>query len=248
MSKAIREFTLEEVRKGDGQEGRPVYVVFEGTVYDLSDSPLWRNGTHMHMHLSGVDLTDQLAAAPHFAEVFASKRVKEVGVLAPEQRSRDMPDFMKPLLRYFPMLRRHPHPISVHYPIAYLTTALLFLLLYFAFGPNTGLNFEVFAFIMLVLGVLSATVAVGTGFLTLWINYRFKKPSLVRWKIRLAVTLMGAGVAAIILRASDLVRFPFFNWTYSLLVLLLALLVMGLGYLGGQMVFPTTVHRDKDAR
>lgn len=77
MSKIKRGFTLEEVARGDGREGRPVYIAFEGTVYDLSESPLWRQGEHMQMHLSGTDLTVQLAAAPHFAEVFTKESVKE---------------------------------------------------------------------------------------------------------------------------------------------------------------------------
>lgn len=239
MSKTIREFTLEEVAKGDGREGRPVYVVFEGTVYDLSESPLWKQGSHMQMHLSGTDLTDQLAAAPHFAEVLTKEGVKEIGVLKPDQRTRDLPGFMKILLRFFPMLRRHPHPISVHFPTAYFSTALLFLLLHIILGQTQSLNFEVFAFVMLILGILSTVPAMGTGFLTLWINYRFKKPKLVLMKIRLAKVLLATGLLAIILRATGIVEVAFFGWIYNLLILVLALIVMGLGYLGGQMVFPT---------
>lgn len=239
MFEKTKQFSLEEVAKGDGREGRPVYVVFENTVYDLTDSPLWKKGSHMNMHLSGVDLTDQLAGAPHFAEVFTSKRVREVGVLKPEQRSWDLPGLMKLLFRLFPILRRHPHPISTHFPTAYLTTALLFLLIHFVFGSTANLNFEIFAFVMLILGVVSALFTVGTGFLTLWVNYRSKKTWLVRWKIRLAVTLLATGLLAVILRASGAVDISFFQWIYHLLILALALLVMGLGYLGGQMVFPT---------
>ncbi len=79
----------------------------------------------------------------------------------------------------------------------------------------------------------------GTGFLTLWINYRFKKPKLVLWKIRLAVILLIAGILAVIIRATGIVEIAFLGWVYNFLILALALLVMGLGYLGGQMVFPT---------
>jgi uncharacterized membrane protein len=137
------------------------------------------------------------------------------------------------------MLRRHPHPISVHFPTAYLVAALLFLILHGIFGPTPSLNFEVFAFVMLILGVLSAVATVGTGFLTWWVNYRLKKTAIIRWKIRLAMTLLGTGVLAFLLRATGLVDLLFFGWIYNLLILALALLVMGLGYLGGQMVFPT---------
>jgi predicted heme/steroid binding protein/uncharacterized membrane protein len=239
MSKPKRVFTLEEVAEGDGREGRPVYIVFENTVYDVSASSLWKNGSHMHMHQAGADLTDQLAAAPHFAEVFTKKGVKEVGELKKDQRSKDLPGFLRSLFQAFPILRRHPHPISVHFPTAYLTTAFLFLLVHYVVGASVGLDFHAFAFILLVLGVLSAAVSMGTGFLTLWVNYRMKMPTLVRWKIKLAVALLGAGLLAVLLYATGLVHLAFFRWIYNLLLLVLALLVMGLGYLGGQMVFPT---------
>ncbi len=193
----------------------------------------------MNMHLSGVDLTDQLAAAPHFAEGFTKMTVKEVGYLRPDQRSVYLPWFMKTLINYFPMLRRHPHPISIHFPIVYLSTALLFLVLHMIPGQTLEINFEVFAFVMLLLGVLSSVAAVGTGFLTLWINYRFKKPKLVVWKIRSAIILLIAGILAVIIRATGMVEIGFVGWIYNLLILALALLVMGLGYLGGPMVFPT---------
>jgi len=240
MAKKKRQFTLDEVAAGDGRDGRPVYVVFENTVYDLTASSLWKNGQHMNMHQAGSDLTDQLAAAPHFAEVFSKQGVKEVGVLKPDQATgNELPWYLRTLFRTFPMLRRHPHPISVHFPTAYLATAALFLLVHRFLGQIWSIDFEVFAFVMLILGIVSAAAAVGTGFLTLWVNYRFKKPKLVRWKIRLAMTLLGTGLVAVLIRATGLVGLAFFNWLYLIVVLALALLVMGLGYLGGQMVFPT---------
>ena len=63
----------------------------------------------------------------------------------------------------------------------------------------------------------------------------------MQWKIKLAMTLLGTGLLAIILRATGITDLAFFGWIYNLLILVLALLVMGLGYLGGQMVFPTKV-------
>ena len=241
MTSRKRRFTLKEVSENDGREGRPVYIVFENTVYDVTESSFWQNGTHMNMHLAGVDLTDQLAAAPHFAEVFTNKRVKEVGELHTNETIKYLPRFMKILFRTFPILRRHPHPISVHFPSVYLTTAALFILLHQGFGNIAGLDFDVFAFVLLVLGVLSAAVSVSTGFLTLWVNYRFKKTNLVRWKIRLSMSLLGAGLAAVFLRATGIVNLAYFGWIYTVLILVLALLVVSLGYLGSQMVFPTKI-------
>jgi len=239
MPKNETQFSLQEVAKYDGTEGRSAYIVFEDTVYDVTASPLWAQGSHMNKHRAGVDLTDQLQSAPHFAEVFNQQNIKKVGVLKPDQHSSELPRFMQTLFRFFPMLRRHPHPISVHFPTAYLSTALLFLVLDHLLGKSAGVNFDIFAFVLLILGVLSAAASIGTGYLTLWVNYRLKKPQLVRWKIRLALTLLCIGILAIITKATGLSSLAFFCWVYNILILLLALLVMGLGYLGGMMVFPT---------
>ena len=241
MSQKETQFSLQDVANYDGREGRSAYIVFEDTVYDVSASSLWAGGSHMNRHQAGSDLTDQLTSAPHFAEVFNQDNVKKVGVLKPEEHSsEDLPNFLKTLFRYVPMLRRHPHPISVHFPTAYLTTAFLFLLIDYFLGNIAGINFNLFAFVLLILGFVTTAASVGTGYLTLWVNYRLKKPKLVRWKINLALTLLGGGALAIIIKSSGLTSLAFFGWVYNLLILLLALLVMGLGHLGGQMVFPTS--------
>lgn len=52
------------------------------------------------------------------------------------------------------------HPLVVHFPIAFLMGAALFYGLAWVFGKN---SLSVTAFSMLVLGVLSAGAAVGTG-------------------------------------------------------------------------------------
>lgn len=237
------QFSLEEVAKYDGREGRSAYIVFEDTVYDVSASKLWQDGSHMNRHQAGTDLTDQLVSAPHFAEVLNQDNIKKVGELKPDQYASDLPWYVKTLFSYFPMLRRHPHPISVHFPTAYFSTALLFLILHYLLGKTGGLNFDLFAFVLLILGVLTAFVSFGTGYFTLWVNYRLKKPALVQWKIRLALALLGVGVLALILKGTGITSMAFFGWVYNILVLLLALLVMGLGYMGGLMVFPTSKNR-----
>lgn len=61
--------TREELTRFDGREGRPAYVAVGGIIYDLSDSPLWQNGTHEGAHQAGADLTLELKGAPHVAAV-----------------------------------------------------------------------------------------------------------------------------------------------------------------------------------
>ncbi len=60
MADTLREFTREELRGYDGQDGKPVYVAYEGRVYDLSESKMWRTGTHMKKHAAGTDLTGEI--------------------------------------------------------------------------------------------------------------------------------------------------------------------------------------------
>ena len=75
----MREYTLEEVAKANGQGGAPALVAFQGNVYDVSKSDLWVGGDHQEMHNAGRDLTSEMADAPHDEEVL--KRYPVVGVL-----------------------------------------------------------------------------------------------------------------------------------------------------------------------
>ena len=65
----MRDFTAEELAAFDGKDGRAAYVVYEGLVYDLSDSPMWSGGDHEGMHTAGHDLTTEQEDAPHDVHV-----------------------------------------------------------------------------------------------------------------------------------------------------------------------------------
>ncbi len=49
----------------DGKDGRPAYIAYKGTIYDVTRSRLWKNGMHVMKHAAGNDLTDMLKNAPH---------------------------------------------------------------------------------------------------------------------------------------------------------------------------------------
>lgn len=51
-----RVFTLEELATYNGRDGQPAYVAVNGVVYDLTNSPMWRNGSHNGVQ-AGRDLT-----------------------------------------------------------------------------------------------------------------------------------------------------------------------------------------------
>ncbi|KAF0207464.1 MAG: cytochrome [Actinobacteria bacterium] len=75
----MKEFTLEELKKFDGREGRPTYVAYKGMVYDLTESSMWDQGDHEGMHAAGGDLTADHDDAPHDEHVLD---FPEVGKLA----------------------------------------------------------------------------------------------------------------------------------------------------------------------
>lgn len=64
-----RTFTREELSEFDGKAGTPIYFAYEGNVYDVTDSFLWKQGRHQVMHDAGQDLTGQLEEAPHGASL-----------------------------------------------------------------------------------------------------------------------------------------------------------------------------------
>lgn len=57
--------TLIELASFDGKEGRPAYFAYQGKIYDVSQSKLWKEGRHMGKHPAGQDLTEVLKTAPH---------------------------------------------------------------------------------------------------------------------------------------------------------------------------------------
>lgn len=71
-------FTAEELAEFDGKDGRKAYTAFEGKVYDVTDSTLWKLGEHFGLK-AGIDLTAKMAEAPHGPEVFAG--FTQVGTL-----------------------------------------------------------------------------------------------------------------------------------------------------------------------
>jgi arsenite oxidase small subunit len=63
-----RFFTPDELKKFDGKNGQPLYLLFKDTVYDLSDSRLWTHGIHMSVHTRNENLSETIQNAPHGEE------------------------------------------------------------------------------------------------------------------------------------------------------------------------------------
>jgi len=225
--------TSEELLSFNGKDGKPGYIAFQGKVYDVSKSPLWSKGLHMNRHPSGKDLTGEISAAPHGTEVF--ERYPQVGVLkkgAPEEL-KHLPPLLQNLLQKFPMARRHPHPMVVHFPIGLLMASSLFVLLYLIF-KNPSL--EITSYYLLILGAIASPFAMATGLLTWWINYRLKLTLFVKRKIQFSITLL---IFEIVLISWRSFQSQISDPIYFIMMVLLTPIVSILGYYGGQMTFPT---------
>lgn len=75
---SIRKFTVEELHKFDGREGRSAYVAYKGKVYDVTDSYLWLDCEHQYEHKAGADLTEAMAASPHGDRVVENMKLVRV--------------------------------------------------------------------------------------------------------------------------------------------------------------------------
>jgi len=75
----MREFTRIELASFTGIDGKPAYIAYRRKVYDVSNSFLWKNGSHQALHDAGRDLTEELDKAPHGADLLV--RVPVIGRL-----------------------------------------------------------------------------------------------------------------------------------------------------------------------
>lgn len=73
-------YTRQQLALRNGQDKQEIWVAFEGKIYDVGRSRLWRNGKH-YEHWAGQDLTDELKDAPHTHSVF--EKFEVIGVLNP---------------------------------------------------------------------------------------------------------------------------------------------------------------------
>ncbi len=233
--------TLEKLADHNGKGDNPAYIAHRGKVYDVDQSEFWAGGVHMKRHRAGTDLTTAMEAAPHGPEVL--ERVPQVGTLSSEKRpERPMPEALSNLLDRFPILRRHPHPSVVHFPIVFMLSAPLFTVLYLITGFK---SFEITGLHCLGAGILLTPLAILTGFFTWWLNYLAKPMRSVTIKIGLSFVLMAVSVVAFVWRLAvpDLLsslRGPAI--IYLVLLLSLIPLVFIVGWLGGLMTFP--IERD----
>jgi len=77
----LKTFSKEELAKYNGKDGNPAYIAVDGTVYDVTDVPQWKDGVHADKYEAGKDVTNELnTQAPHSASKMDG--VPVVGVYA----------------------------------------------------------------------------------------------------------------------------------------------------------------------
>jgi predicted heme/steroid binding protein/uncharacterized membrane protein len=233
----MKEFTLKMLAENNGENDKPIYIAHKGKVYDVSESRLWKGGVHMKRHKAGNDLSTDIQAAPHETDVL--ERYPQVGVLENKQETlMPMPEFLSRLLTRFPMLRRHPHPMTVHFPIVFMFSATVFTILFLMTGTN---SFETTAFHCLGAGVLFSVVAIATGWYTWWLNYQAKPLKAVTIKKTVSIIMLATAASAFIIRAAvPDILYPFraISLIYLIPVLSLFPFVTVIGWFGASLTFP----------
>jgi predicted heme/steroid binding protein/uncharacterized membrane protein len=233
----MKEFNADELAGYNGANGNPTYVVYDGKVYDVSESKLWRSGQHMKRHRSGNDLTGDMQAAPHESDVL--ERYPQVGIFKkPAVEEPAIPQPLARLISRFPFLRRHPHPMTVHFPIVFAFSTTIFNILYLVTGIK---SFETTALNCLGGGIIFTVVGITTGFYTWWMNYMAKPLKAVKIKIPLAATMLVTEIVIFIWRITKpdiLDSMDLGSVIYFLLVLALVPMITVIGWYGASMTFP----------
>ena len=230
----MSEISPGELHEFDGKEERKAYVAYEGKVYDVSASKLWRNGVHVKTHHAGHDLTRAMAAAPHGPEVM--ERFEAIAELVEERAAAAAESAIKTPPRWAELiLNEHPHPISVHFPIALcISAALLSFLALFIDEPSLHKA----SFYNMVIAVLSTPVALFTGVLSWYYNYSGIWTHIYRMKTYLSILLI-LEFAVILVIEFAVPGGGLWGWVHTLTVLATAPTVMALGYYGGKITFPS---------
>lgn len=229
----------EELSASDGQEDRPAFVAYEGKIYDVSQSRLWRQGVHVRRHHAGNDLTADFAAAPHDESIF--ERVPFVGTLSiagaaeAEEEAGPTARLLALLDLYFDL---HPHPVAVHFPVALGIVAAVFVALYLV---TNNAAFELTGYFVLWGALIMAPVAMLTGAVSWGFNYGLSMDARFSGKISLSIILVILEAFAVGLRTANpsaLVDREPLGWVYLLAMVGIVVLVAALGWIGARITFP----------
>lgn len=226
-AQTLQRFTVKELARYNGKEGRPAYTAFEGKVYDVTGSGLWAKGTHEQAHAAGEDLSRALVNAPHDESVL--NRYPVVGELVPQEFRGQFIEAVRSL---------HLHPMVVHFSEVCPMLAAFFVFLYLFFGHYR--TFEVFSAYLIVLGFISAIGCMVTGFFSWATTYERTLTRIFTRKIFFSALLFVMMITLFIMRNTDvdiLTRSQPGGIAYALLVFALVPVTVLLGHYGGKIVY-----------
>ena len=242
-------FTRAELSAYNGQQGRPAYIAYKGRVIDVTASGMWRGGSHMKRHGAGQDLTAEIASAPHDVDVL--DRFPQVGVLVEEpvpaagaahgqgpRMASSLPFFVRRFLDRHPFFLRHPHPMTVHFPIVFFIAVPVFTAVSLVTGNRA---FETTALHCLAAALLFSLVVIPTGLFTWWVNYGAQPIRAVTVKIVLSLAQFVIGLAAFLWRLLDPEVAHHSSAQaalYLLLVFLLLPMIVVVAWYGATLTFP----------
>lgn len=184
----------DDLQQYNGKEGSKSYVSYQGKVYDVTDSRLWKNGKHVNRHEAGMDLSEAMESAPHGADVL--ERFQQVdtitGFRLKVEKGRKA--VIKKLYRMF-----HPHPMLIHFPMGLLGFTVIMQILFLYTGKP---SFEVSAFYSLVTAVVFMIPTVFSGVVSWWVNYELAVTKIFMLKLSFSVILFAMGLVELLIRFS----------------------------------------------
>jgi predicted heme/steroid binding protein/uncharacterized membrane protein len=222
----------DEVKKYNGKDGNPAYIIYRDKVYDVTDSRFWKNGVHMSRHRAGEDLTDFISMAPHGEDLLSRDNIKYVCDVEKEKEVDDPKEKLRKLYSKY-----HPHPVFIHYPMGILYFGAFMLLLYLITG---NVSFEISSFYAFICGTLSVFPAVLSGFISWWLNYDMTTTKIFKNKIIFSIVLMILTVAACIMRliSSGLVLNGTYLLVYATFYFISIPVLTFIAYNGGKITWP----------
>jgi len=223
--------TRDEVKKYDGKNGNPAYIVYKNKIYDVTVSKLWQDGTHMIKHKAGDDLTEFINKAPHGEEVlftFPCLGTFEGGTAMISPRKECL---MKWYQKY------HPHPMLIHFPMGLFCFSSLMLFLHLVYG---NASFELSAYYALIVAVISVYPTVVAGLFSWFVNYNLKLNRIFLNKIIFSVLLMVVSTITVVIRIfySEIMNYlSTFRLLYVVMFFINIPLLTVVGYNGGKITW-----------
>ncbi len=221
-----------DIKKFNGQNGQPAYIIYKNKVYDVTNSRFWKNGTHMSRHKAGEDMTDFISLAPHKDELLKRDNIKYIDEVEPEYAKETAKEKYRDIYSKY-----HPHPVLIHYPMGILYFGALMLLLY-VITKNS--NFETTAYYSLVVGTISILPAGVTGIISWWINYDMVTTKIFKNKLTFSVLLITLTTAASIIRVLNPSIEESLNlfWLYVALYFVSIPVLTAVAFNGGRITWP----------